>query len=197
METFKKVFIKSESDLPKESKDYFVGYKNGGIATVHWHNNIKSWLAFNDWYLLPLESSQKEPAEVSDASDNLKEAIENALYATNAFTTGDCSLMAEGIIMYISEAGFSISQSLPQSQKTESADVEKFAQILGKCCLDNKVNLTSNERHTVYDAFKQYAQSLQVSQEARLTDQDYKAKYEKCIKIIKRLDAGIIGMYDL
>lgn len=26
---------------------------------------------------------------------------------------------------------------------------------------------------------------------------DYKAKYEKCIEIIKRFDAGIVGMYDL
>jgi hypothetical protein len=27
--------------------------------------------------------------------------------------------------------------------------------------------------------------------------EDYKTKYEKCIKIIKKFDAGIIGMYDL
>lgn len=26
---------------------------------------------------------------------------------------------------------------------------------------------------------------------------DYKAKYEKCINIIKRFDPGIIGLYDL
>lgn len=26
---------------------------------------------------------------------------------------------------------------------------------------------------------------------------DYKQKYEKCIKVIKRFDAGIIGMYNL
>jgi len=26
---------------------------------------------------------------------------------------------------------------------------------------------------------------------------DYKAKYEKCINVIRRFDAGIIGMYDL
>lgn len=26
---------------------------------------------------------------------------------------------------------------------------------------------------------------------------DYKEKYEKCINVIKRFDAGIIGMYDL
>ena len=52
-------------------------------------------------------------------------------------------------------------QPLPE-QESKSADLEKFAQILGKCCLDNKVNLTSNERHTVYDAFKEYAQSHQV-----------------------------------
>ena len=50
--------------------------------------------------------------------------------------------------------GIGLSQLPPE--KTESADIEKFAQILGKCCLDNKVNLTSNERHTVYDAFKEY-----------------------------------------
>ena len=28
-------------------------------------------------------------------------------------------------------------------------------------------------------------------------NEDYKAKYEKCIDVIKRFDAGIIGMYDL
>lgn len=27
--------------------------------------------------------------------------------------------------------------------------------------------------------------------------EDYKAKYEKCIEVIKKFDAGIIGMYDL
>jgi len=26
---------------------------------------------------------------------------------------------------------------------------------------------------------------------------DYKAKYEKCISVIKKFDVGIIGMYDL
>lgn len=26
---------------------------------------------------------------------------------------------------------------------------------------------------------------------------DYKAKYEKCITVLKKYDAGIIGMYDL
>ena len=26
---------------------------------------------------------------------------------------------------------------------------------------------------------------------------DYKSKYDKCIEVIKRLDAGIISMYDL
>lgn len=30
-----------------------------------------------------------------------------------------------------------------------------------------------------------------------VTGSDYKAKYEKCLKVIKRFDAGIIGMYDL
>ena len=32
---------------------------------------------------------------------------------------------------------------------------------------------------------------------ARQDEGNYKAKYEKAIKIIRRFDAGIIGMYDL
>ena len=45
--------------------------------------------------------------------------------------------------------------------------IEDFAQILSKCCLENKVNLTSNERHTIYDAFKEY-----LSQLPAITDED-------------------------
>ena len=32
---------------------------------------------------------------------------------------------------------------------------------------------------------------------ARADEGNYKAKYEKAIKIIRKFDAGIIGMYDL
>lgn len=36
-------------------------------------------------------------------------------------------------------------------------EIEVFARILGRNCVENKVYLSSNERHTVYDAFKEYA----------------------------------------
>lgn len=36
-----------------------------------------------------------------------------------------------------------------------------------------------------------------ISPEPLDLSQDWKAKYEKAIKIIRRFDAGIIGMYDL
>jgi len=36
-----------------------------------------------------------------------------------------------------------------------------------------------------------------ISPEPLDLSQDYKAKYEKAINVIRRFDAGIIGMYDL
>lgn len=39
--------------------------------------------------------------------------------------------------------------------------------------------------------------SLKAEAEKEVSDEDYKAKYKKCIKVIKKFDAGIIGMYDL
>jgi len=47
-------------------------------------------------------------------------------------------------------------------------NIECFAQILGKHCVDNKVSLTSNERHTIYDAFKEYIFQIEAEQEVDL-----------------------------
>lgn len=49
-------------------------------------------------------------------------------------------------------------------------NIECFAQILGKHCVDNKVSLTSNERHTIYDAFKEYIFQIEAEQE-KVTDE--------------------------
>lgn len=46
---------------------------------------------------------------------------------------------------------------------------------------------------------KLYAETKvkEISAKPIVSGSDYKEKYDKCIKVIKRLDAGIIGMYDL
>jgi hypothetical protein len=65
-ELFKKVYIKSEADLPKDKGYYFVGYKDAGKATVHYHHNNEAWIAFYDWYLQPIQPeplSQRRTAE--------------------------------------------------------------------------------------------------------------------------------------
>jgi hypothetical protein len=55
-------------------------------------------------------------------------------------------------------------------------------------------NETFIKVHTVREALKAACAS---SGEAQGVSVDYRSKYEKAIKVIKRFDAGIITMYDL
>lgn len=48
-------------------------------------------------------------------------------------------------------------QPVEQEKPSESAGKKTFEQILEKYCIENKVYLTSNERHTIYDAVEEYA----------------------------------------
>ena len=61
-EYFKKVYIKSEEDLPKEMGDYLVLRKTGYRTLLHfpfegdvgWKADRYNWLHNVDWYLLPV-----------------------------------------------------------------------------------------------------------------------------------------------
>jgi hypothetical protein len=61
-EYFKKVYIKSEEDLPKEMGDYLVLRKTGYGTLLHfpfegdvgWKADRYNWLHNVDWYLLPV-----------------------------------------------------------------------------------------------------------------------------------------------
>lgn len=59
MELYKKVYIKSEEDLPKEDNEYFVYYKKYGTGSTHIYlgNDARkyTWLNDIDWYLQPIE----------------------------------------------------------------------------------------------------------------------------------------------
>ena len=65
MEYYRKVFIKSEEDLPKEDGDYIVHSKSyGWTGIANWkafenpnypEYNQYLWLLNYDWYLLPVE----------------------------------------------------------------------------------------------------------------------------------------------
>lgn len=81
METLKKVYIKSEADLPKIEGRYFVGVKNiEEPQDVFWwlsksdaQSQSEYWLNTFDWYLLP------EP--VSNGNADLVQYVTNLLYA--------------------------------------------------------------------------------------------------------------------
>jgi hypothetical protein len=66
-EYFRKVVIKSESDLPKEEGEYTISILDsdtptGGATFNHLPKTIKWWLANIHWYLLPV-SQEHETAE--------------------------------------------------------------------------------------------------------------------------------------
>jgi len=54
---------------------------------------------------------QNQQPEISVTDEDVSEPIQNALYATNAFTTDQCSELADGILLYLKEAGFIIFKS--------------------------------------------------------------------------------------
>jgi len=47
-------------------------------------------------------------ARTSLPDEDVSEPIQNALYATNAFTTDQCSNITDGILLYLKDAGFEI-----------------------------------------------------------------------------------------
>ena len=49
-------------------------------------------------------------AVADNSGDIMKEAVENALYATGRFTTDQCTNLSEGIVLYIKDSGLKISR---------------------------------------------------------------------------------------
>ena len=58
-------------------------------------------------------------------NEDLREPIENALYATNRFNTGDCTELAKGILEYIKDAGFKIVRDSNIPSSKEEAEKEE------------------------------------------------------------------------
>ena len=66
-----------------------------------------------------------------------------------------------------------------------------------------KLNFQNQKLHNKIASLENQIQELQASIDksklllADVSNCNYKEKYEKCINVIKRFDAGIISMYDL
>lgn len=81
METFKKVFIHSESDLPKDGwyiahyKGYDLNSPAGTIISIYDHlSEFKkhNWLTHIDWYLQPIEQSDNTAIKIEKLIEVLK-----------------------------------------------------------------------------------------------------------------------------
>lgn len=71
VETFRKVYIKSESDLPKEDGDYIVKYNDGSIETFPFKLDEAHWFTHIDWYLLPVSSLQSSEPENNKTDEEI------------------------------------------------------------------------------------------------------------------------------
>jgi hypothetical protein len=92
-ELFKKVYIHSAEDLPKENEAYlshstsgFIGFRRCVLSSTHkseTFENISSqwWLEHIDWYLQPIESNDKEIIEKQD--ELIKYVFSNFLFTTD------------------------------------------------------------------------------------------------------------------
>lgn len=83
---FRRVFIRSESDLPKEEGRYWVHVKFTGILDLDVYHFLKDdnvWMDNVDWYLCPI-------AEPSDAVNRYNKLVRKAQYdnATNNMLIG-------------------------------------------------------------------------------------------------------------
>ena len=81
MEMFKKVYIKSEADLPTEDGEYFVFIRNGiGKDIFIWDNagsDREIWIETFEWYLQPI-SAVNEP-EITLTEEGLDKALDELL----------------------------------------------------------------------------------------------------------------------
>ena len=81
---------------------------------------------FTKYVKSAFEEYASQASTVDDES--AKEPIQSALYATNKFTVDDCSVLSEGILQYIKDAGYSITSNEYASQGAEAVDVLKEVQ---------------------------------------------------------------------
>lgn len=99
---YRKVYIKSEDDLPKESGVYYVGKRDFEKGLFHFDPNgrgklqeydVSYWIEFVEFYLLPVELPTEE--EIIDAVDDYGEKHQEDKYGysiygitSNAYSQG-------------------------------------------------------------------------------------------------------------
>lgn len=97
MELYKKIFIKSEADLPKEEGSYYAhdrSYSNDFIITDFFdkkQHGIFNWLQNIDWYFQPLPES---PAQGMPTDEEIE--LELKKYLKDFFDQGEYDNMVSG-----------------------------------------------------------------------------------------------------
>jgi hypothetical protein len=87
MEIIRKIYIKSEADLPKEPEKYFVKFKNGTRTTANFTSGnvrIEWWLENIDWYLQPDEQPEIIMPTMMEAETKAGLLVETILKPTIA-----------------------------------------------------------------------------------------------------------------
>ncbi len=83
METFIKVYIKSEDDLPKETGDYITNLGKWSFEPWDEDDNFV-WLSGVEWYLKPVEISEISDEEIENAINEYVKYIGTVRYVKEA-----------------------------------------------------------------------------------------------------------------
>ena len=137
-ELFEKVYIRSESDLPKEDDAYFVQYKDHQIGAElfsvsgHQKGIQFDWIGLIDWYLRPVEAEQppNNRLQSENSADNLKTAEEilknvlNDVYTKAGVPSGSHTVTKEDALNAMEEYA---AQFKAEQEKVTNEDIKKWA----------------------------------------------------------------------
>lgn len=110
MEYFKKVYIKSEGDLPEKNGIYFIKFKTHGnqlelsAVSYIWANDKKNvnsfWLTKVDWYLLPIEPIRCDAEEIINGLGNIITGIQSDIDFNEKINIG---LLIDGLTVILDQ----------------------------------------------------------------------------------------------
>ena len=147
-ELYQKIYIRSESDLPKEEGKYFVGLKLNGehIDVYWWLNNVDKqfqneyWLNTFDWYLRPLPRPERKTAEeMTEDEMDLIQYVTNLLYfarnETSEFANIEFDRWVEDQTTNLREyaaQGIASENTIPYIKSEHDHQLPRIAKIIGK-----------------------------------------------------------------
>jgi hypothetical protein len=133
-ELYRKVYIKSEADLPKETGMYIVTFKDGRSKDLWYQPNTTIalnddyWITEVDSYFYPIDREQIEQKEIKTYTSSIRDDM----YRFHAVLQSHCNIRKESFSHNQFNAAWNAvkeytSQQPKEEEKPTDAEIEKWA----------------------------------------------------------------------